>query len=452
MKITFLGAVEEVTGSKYLVEHDGVSILVDCGLYQGPEDIKKRNRDMFPVEPSRIDAVVLTHAHLDHTGYIPALIKNGFRGRVYCSKATYALAGILLKDTGFLQQEDAKRAHGYAGLHHHAPVLPLYTQADAEKALTFFQAVAYDTVFSVGALSIKLIQSFHILGSSFVVISDGKETLSFSGDLGRPHQLMMKSPPHLKQTDFLVLESTYGDKIHEQDNSLDELAEIVNKTISQQGVILIPAFAIERTQTVLYCLYQLRQRNSIPKIPIYLDSPMAIRVNELFLTFKDEHSLPLSMIEDVFSIATYIPTAQQSKSIDYIKGPAIIIAGSGMADGGRILGHFAHFITDPKNCVVFVGFQGKGTHGKALVDGADKINIYGEWYPVRATIKMIQSFSAHADFNEILEWLSSLQKAPKAIFVTHGELQASLSLKKKIQERFGWNVVVPKYLESFDLE
>lgn len=451
MKITFLGAVEEVTGSKYLVEHDGVKILVDCGLYQGPEDIKRRNREKFPIEPSSIHAVVLTHAHLDHTGYIPALIKNGFRGKVYCSKATYALAAILLKDTGFLQEEDAKRANAYGGSDH-APVLPLYTQADAEKALTFFQAVDYDTIFSIDSLKVKLIRSYHILGSSFVVISDGTETLSFSGDLGRPHQLMMKSPPPLKQTDFLVLESTYGDKLHEQDNSLKELSEIINKTISQQGVILIPSFAIERTQTVLYCLYQLRQQNSIPKIPVYLDSPMAIHVNNLFSTFKDEHTLSPSMIKDVFDVAAYILTAQESKSIDYIKGPAIIIAGSGMADGGRILDHFTHFITNEKNSVVFVGFQGDGTHGKALVDGADKINIYGQWYPVRATIKMIHGFSAHADFNEILEWLSFLEKAPKKIFVTHGELQASLSLQKKIKERFGWDVIVPKYLESFDLQ
>lgn len=450
MKITFLGAAEEVTGSKFLVEHDNIKILVDCGLYQGSENIKKRNREEFSIEPSSIHAIVLTHAHIDHTGYIPLLVKRGFRGRIYCSKATYALCAILLKDTGFLQEGDARRANAHGDMHH-VPILPLYTQADAEKALTFFHAVDYDILFSIDSLKIKLIQSFHILGSSFVVVSDGKKTLSFSGDLGRPNQLIMKSPPRLKQTDFLVLESTYGNKLHEQSDPIKELGEIVNKAIEQKGVLIIPAFAVERTQTVLYCLYQLMQKNVIPKIPIYLDSPMAIHVNDLFSDFKDEHNLSLSIIEDVFDIATYVPSAQESKYIDYVKSPAIIIAGSGMADGGRVLEHFTHFISDAKNTVAFVGFLAEGTHGKALVDGVDKINIYGQWYPVRATIKIINSFSAHADYREILEWLSSFETSPKKVFLTHGELEASLALKKKIEERFGWPVVIPKYLESFNL-
>lgn len=449
MKITFLGAAQEVTGSKYLLEHGNIKILVDCGLYQGAESIKKRNRDELPIEPSSIHAVVLTHAHIDHSGYIPALIKHGFKGKIYCSKATYAVCAILLKDTGFIQEEDAKRARAHGSLDY-AIITPLYTQADAEKALTFFHAIDYDTVFSIDSLTVRLIQSYHILGSSFIVISDGKKTITFSGDLGRPQQLIMKSPPHLKQTDFLVLESTYGDQLHAQNDPMKDLGEIVQKTIARHGVLIIPAFAVERTQTVLYCLYQLRQKNIIPKIPIYLDSPMAIHINDLFSIFKDEHKLPSSS-NDIFDIATYVPTMQGSKSLDYMKSPAIIIAGSGMAEGGRVLDLFTHFISDARNTVAFVGFQAEGTHGRALVDGVDKINIYGQWYPVRATIEMIHNFSAHADYHEILEWLSFLEKAPRKVFLTHGELQASQSLKKKIEERFDWQVVIPKPLESFDL-
>ncbi len=447
MKITFLGATQEVTGSKYLIEQESTKILVDCGLYQGEEKIKKRNWDKFPIDPRSIDAIVLTHAHLDHTGYIPLLIKNGFKGKVYSSKATYALAAIVLKDSGFIHEQDAKNAQEYG--HHEQP---LYTVDDAEKALTFFQTMDYDTAFDLGPLKVKLIQSFHILGSSFVVISDGKQTLTFSGDLGRPNQLIMKSPPHLTQTDFLVLESTYGNTLHPHSDPIKELGEIINETIAKQGVLIIPAFAIERTQTILYCLYQLRQKKIIPEIPIFLDSPMAIHVTNLFSAFLDEHNISAQVCHDAFSIATYIPTLQDAKGLNFIHSPAIIIAGSGMADGGRVLELFTHFITHAKNTIAFVGFQAEGTNGHALTHGASQIKIYDQWYPVYATIKLINSLSAHADYNEILAWLSSFNPGPKKVFLTHGELASSQALQKKIEERFGWSVVIPKLLQSFDLK
>lgn len=450
MKITFLGATQEVTGSKYLIEHATTKILVDCGLYQGEREFEKRNWEPFPVEPSTIQAVVLTHAHIDHTGYIPVLVKKGFKGKIYCSRATYGLTAILLKDSGAVQEEEAKRAQEY-GTSHHATI-PLYTEKDAENSLTFFHPVDYNTVFVLGSLKVTLIQSFHILGSSFIVISDDKETLTFSGDLGRPHQLLMKSPPHLTQTDFLVLESTYGDKAHPQDDAMKELAEAIHTIIAQKGVLIIPSFAVERTQVVLYCLYQLKQKKMIPQMPIFLDSPMAEKVSNLFCVFKDEHKLSTELCNDICGIAQYITTIEQSKGIDHITGPAIIIAGSGMASGGRVLYHFKHFITDEKNMILFVGFQAKGTNGRALVDGADRINIDGQWYMVRATIKIINSFSAHADSDEILEWLSSFKQDPKKVFLTHGEPQSSESLKQKIEQRFGWSVIIPKYLQSFDLD
>ncbi|MCX5924594.1 MAG: MBL fold metallo-hydrolase [Candidatus Dependentiae bacterium] len=451
MKITFLGAAREVTGSKYLIEHEDTKILVDCGLHQGDESIENRNRQAFPIDPSSIDAVVLTHGHIDHSGYIPMLVKKGFTGKIYCSRATYALVAILLKDSGFVQEQNAKRALD-EGKGHLAAATALYTVQDAEKSLTFFESVDYEEAFSIGSLQVHLIQSFHILGSSFVIVSDGKETLSFSGDLGRPSQLIMQSPPGLKQTDFLVLESTYGDKQHPQDDSLKELAQAVNEVEEKRGVLIIPAFAVERTQLILYCLYQLRQKNIIPEIPIFLDSPMATKVTQLVCVFKDEHKVSSELCSNAFNIATYISTVEQSKSLDHIVGPAIIIAGSGMADGGRVLHHFKHFIYDEKNTILFVGFQAEGTNGRALVEGAEKIKIDDRWYMVYATIKIINSLSAHADSAEILQWLTSLQTSPKKVFLTHGELQASQALKKKIEDRFGWSVVIPKYLESFDLD
>lgn len=447
MNITFLGATQEVTGSKYLVEDGTTKILVDCGLHQGLPEIKKHNWDTFPVDPSTINAIVLTHAHLDHTGYIPALVKRGFKGKIYCSKATQALASIVLKDSGLIQQDDAKKAQASGS----PSAQPLYTLEDAEKALTFFEATDYDIAVAVGSLKIRLIQSYHILGSSFVVISNGQKTVSFSGDLGRPNQMMMQSPPHLKQTDYLVLESTYGDKLHEMGDPLKELAEVVGQMITQKGVLIIPAFAIERTQLILYCLYLLRTQNIIPDFPIYLDSPMGIRVTNLFAQFVSEHTLSLSQAQDAFSIARYVGTIQESKHLDNITGPAIIIAGSGMADGGRVMDHLAHFISNPKNIVLFVGFQAEGTNGRALLEGADTIKIFDKWYPVHATIKGMEMFSAHADWKEILEWLSFFETRPKTVFLTHGELPASISLKQKIEERFGWNVVIPQRMQSFDL-
>ena len=450
MKITFLGAVEEVTGSKYLIEHEDTKILVDCGLFQG--EFKKHNWDKFPIEPSSIDAVVLTHAHIDHTGYIPALVKNGFRGKIYCSKATLALCSILLIDSGYLQEEDAKNANKEGYSRHH-PALPLYTGADAQNSLTFFQVVDYNKILKIGKyLNVTLISSGHILGASFVTISDGKQTITFSGDLGRPNQPVMKSPPHLKKTDFLVVESTYGDRLHEKDDPIEVIGEIVNKTVAKGGVIIIPAFAVGRTQMILYYLYQLKQKKIIPDIPIFLDSPMAINVTNLLCKFKDEHKLPENLCEDVCGIAAYTSTVEESKHIDRIKSSAIIVAASGMASGGRVLHHFRHFISDSKNTILFVGFQAEGTRGRALVDGAKKIKIHGKTYQVNAKIKKIDSLSAHADYNEILEWLGYFESGPKKVFITHGEKESAESLKKKIEEKFGWSVMVPKYLESFELD
>jgi metallo-beta-lactamase family protein len=451
MKITFLGASQEVTGSRYFIEFEGTRILVDCGLFQGSKEERERNWDPFPVAPSSISAIFLTHAHIDHTGYIPLLVKNGFAGTVYCSKATAALCALLLVDSGALQEEDAQKANDYGYSSHH-PALPLYTEADAQHSLKFFHGIDYDHAITIGSLNVTLIRSGHILGASFVIVSDGKETLTFSGDLGRPHPLVMKAPTHLTKTDFLVIESTYGDREHEQEDPIKVLGEVVREAVKKGGVLVIPAFAVGRTQTILYCLYQLKQQNAIPDIPIFLDSPMAINVTDLFCEFNDEHVLPSRSCSTIFSVATYTRTVEESKGIDHHEGSAIIIAASGMAAGGRVLEHLKHRISDPKNTVLFVGFQAEGTLGRALVDGAPRVLIQGQSYWVHATIKTLHNLSGHADCNEILEWLSYFETKPKKVFVTHGELVAAQALQKKIEERFGWSVVIPHYLESFDLE
>jgi metallo-beta-lactamase family protein len=450
MKITFFGAVEEVTGSRYLIEQGDTKILVDCGLFQGLHELTKHNWDRFPIDPKNVDAIVLTHAHIDHTGYIPLFVKKGFRGKIYCSKPTLALSAIMLVDSGHLQEEDAKRhnAHAQEGDPH---IEPLYTAKDAQEAMTLFEGVEYDAVTKIGSLEVTLIRSGHILGAAFVIVTNGKEKLTFSGDLGRPHDAFMKAPPHLTQTDYLVLESTYGDRLHPTDDPLQELAHEITQTIKKGGVLIIPCFAVGRAQTILYYLSQLKAKHAIPDIPIYLDSPMAIKVTQLYCKFPEEHTLSVEACNTAFSVAKVTPTAEESKKLDELTHPAIIIAGSGMANGGRSLYHFRHYIDDRKNTVLFVGYQAPGTLGNALVHGKKEIWIYGKQYEVHAAIKIIKSLSAHADYNEILEWLSSFKEAPKKVFITHGELESAESLQEKIKERFGWNVIIPKYNDSFDL-
>ncbi len=454
MKITFFGATQEVTGSKYLIEHQKTKILVDCGLFQG-RNAYVRNRDPFPIDPKTIDALVLTHAHIDHTGYVPSLVKQGFSNAVYCTPATYELCRILLIDSAAIQEENAKKRNATSPNSYASE--PLYTKVDAEHALSFFKTIDFDTPFTIEqtsgpSLTVTFKHAGHILGAASVVVSDGKKTVTFSGDLGRPDELLMKAPTHLTQTDFLILESTYGNKIHEKSDSIDTLGKFINEGIAKKGMIIIPVFAVGRAQMILYCLYQLKQKKIIPDLPIFLDSPMAIAATNLFCSYPDEHRLNISLCKEIFDIATYTQTTQDSRKIDYSASPAIIITGSGMADGGRALHHFKYFISNPKNMVIFVGFQAQGTTGHELVHGAQEIKIDEDWYHVHAKINLIDTFSAHADSHELLEWLDSFKHTPKKVFLTHGELKASQALKRKIKKQFGWTVIIPKYGESFDLD
>ncbi len=453
MKLTFLGATSTVTGSKYLLENNGKKVLVDCGLYQGLKPLRLRNWENLPVSPASIDAVVLTHAHIDHSGYVPLMVKRGFKGKVFCSSATVDLCAILLPDSGFLQEADAERANRY-GYSKHKPALPLYTQKDAETALQQFRAVDFGVpVNVVDDMSITFSRAGHILGAASIQVSDGQSSILFSGDLGRPEDPVMKAPAKLQGADYLVLESTYGDRRHADINPIDKMGEIIKKTLGRGGSVIIPAFAVGRTQSILYYLHQLKETNTIPDtVPIYLDSPMAINATKLLAQHKNDHRLPAPLCADVCNIAKYVQTTEDSKALDMPNAvPRIILSASGMATGGRIVHHLKHFIGDPRNTILFTGYQAASTRGARLMHGEDQIKIHGEMWKVRAEIAELQNTSAHADYAEILQWLDRFQVTPRRVFITHGEPEAATSLRMKIQDRYGWNTIVPDYLQQEEL-
>jgi len=451
MNIQFIGATGTVTGSKYLLSLDSQKVLVDCGLFQGLKQLRLKNWGPLPFNPSEIKNLLLTHAHIDHSGYIPLLVKNGFRGKIYCSHGTAELCKILLPDSGFLQEEDAYFANKH-GFSKHKPALPLYTLKDAEASLKSFYPIDFEHEVDLGDnCTFSLLPAGHILGASMVRIRDGKTTLLFTGDLGRPHDIIMKPPAIVDATDYLVLESTYGDRLHNTLDPKDELAEVINRTTRRGGVIVIPAFAVGRAQSVLYLVHQLKNEKRIPDIPVYLDSPMARDATDLYCAFGGEHRLSENECTLMCREAKIINTPDESKEIDFEQTPKIIITASGMATGGRVVHHLKAFISDERNTVLFTGFQAAGTRGQALVHGVDKIKIHGEYHPVKAEIVLQDSLSAHADYKEILEWLSHFQRPPKEVFITHGEPIQADALRFKIKEQLGWNCEVPEYLERVNL-
>ena len=451
MQLTFLGAAQTVTGSKYLLKYNNRKILVDCGLFQGQKELRQRNWQGLGFSPRNIDAVILTHAHIDHSGYVPLLVKNGFRGKIFCSGATFDLCKILLPDSGFLQEEDAARANKY-GYTTHNPALPLYTREEAEESLKFFQPVNFGQAhYFTDDFYFTLSRAGHILGAAFVSVFCGNKSIIFSGDLGRPNDPTMKAPSHLQHTDYLLIESTYGDRVHEPTNPLEVLQETIIKTVERGGVMVIPAFAVGRAQNIMYYLYQLKQQNSIPNIPIFLDSPMAIDASEILCKYSGEHRLSKELCRKVCAIATYVRRPEESKKLNQIKVPIIIISASGMLEGGRVLHHLKNYISDHKNTILFSGFQVPGTRGDKIMRGDKEIKIHGEFYEVKAEIvKMINS-SAHADSEEILDWLGNFKKPPKKTFITHGTPESAAGLKARIKERLGWNVAIPQYLHSEEL-
>jgi metallo-beta-lactamase family protein len=452
MQITFLGGVGTVTGSKYLLKDNTRRILVDCGLFQGLKQLRLRNWSKFPVDPTSIDTVVLTHAHIDHTGYLPLLVKNGFSGKVYCSEATRDFCQILLPDSAHLQEEDARYANK-RGFSKHHPALPLYTQEDAQKALALFQTVPYDQDFDLGTgLNLRLSSNGHILGSAFVRLNNDKVSVLFSGDIGRPNDILMKAPKPVPQADYLLVESTYGNRRHEAIDPKIKLAKVIKETASRQGIVLIPVFAVGRAQEILYYIHLLKASGQIPDIPVYLNSPMAVDATQIFHKHLGEHRLTFEQCDALCKTAHIVNSVEASKALNEKKGPMIILSASGMATGGRVVHHLKAFAPDPKNTILFAGFQAAGTRGALLIDGATSVRIHGEEVPVRAYVDQISNLSAHADHVEIIEWLKGFRSPPKMTFITHGEPTAADMMRSHVERQLKWRVHIPDYLETIELE
>lgn len=448
MRITFLGATGTVTGSKYLVETSGQKILIDCGLFQGFKELRLRNWAKLPLEAKELDAIILSHAHIDHSGYIPLLVKQGFKGPIYCTPGTYQLCKLLLPDSGFLQEEDARYAnlHGYSK---HRPALPLYTKEDADKSLQYFETVDFNERLNLANDIETVFQpAGHIIGAAIVQLKHKDKTITFSGDLGRPHDPVMQAPTFIKQSNYLLIESTYGNRRHDPIDPIDQLEGIIKRTLHRGGKIIIPSFAVGRAQSILYYLYELINAKRIPPIPIFLDSPMAIDAIHIFAKFYQETRLSKEMCKAICSIANYISTPDESKALASIQHPAIIIAASGMATGGRILHHLKTFGPQHKNTILFSGFQAAGTRGEALVNGKRELKLLGEIININAEVVSLTNTSAHADYYEIIDWLKHFTTPPKKTFITHGEPGSAYALQQRIIEELGWDCSIPHYLQT----
>lgn len=452
MQIMFLGASGCVTGSKYLLTLGDKKILVDCGLFQGLKALRLRNWDPFPINPKDIHAVLITHAHIDHTGYIPLLVKHGFKGPIYCTTGTRDLCEILLRDSAKLQEEEAEMANRYHSSKHH-PALPLYTLEDAERALTYFKPIAFDqpgTLFE-GA-QFNFLRAGHIIGASFIKINYDNTSILFSGDVGRFHDPIMREPVYVEGADYVVLESTYGDRPHTAGDPKAQLAEVINKTVQRGGIVIIPSFAVGRSQTILYYLYQLKMAGNIPDVPVYLDSPMAINATELLCRHAESHKLGTEQCQLFCNVANYVNNVEESKALDHVDHPIILIASSGMVTGGRVLHHLQTYMSDPKNTILFTGYQSKGTRGDRILSGEKAVKIYGQMIPVNAEVQSLVNVSAHADYPEILDWLGHFTQKPKKVFLVHGEPESAKEFKKKIHAQFHWDCHIPDYLEKVTLE
>jgi len=466
IKLTFLGAAQNVTGSRYLVEANNIRLLVDCGLYQ-ERDLRGRNWDLSSTHPESLDAVLLTHAHLDHCGLIPKLVREGFNGPVYCTAATAEIAEIILLDAAKLQEEDAefkRKRHLREHRKGPYPEVPLYTMDDARASFRLFAPVEYKETVVIGdGVEATFHDAGHVLGSSIVrlrIRQNGEERIIlFSGDVGRWGKPILNDPTLFEKADYILIESTYGDRQHQRSEDMEnEIVRVVNRAVKAGGNILIPSFALERTQEILYHLNILLMEDRIPPLTVFVDSPMAVSITRVFEhhpnLFDREMTELVRQENSPFDFAglKLISTVNESKAINYIKGTVIIIAGSGMCTGGRIKHHLFNNISRAKNTVLFVGFQAGGTLGRQIVDGAREVRINGQCLPVKAKVEQLSGFSAHADRDELLRWLSNLRKAPKRLFVTHGEPDMSRKFAALVKDRTGWEIALPEYQEEYILD
>ena len=442
--IQFLGGAGTVTGSKFLVTFGNKKIFVDCGMFQGLKNLRLLNRAPIGVNVRELTAVILTHAHLDHTGHLPLLVKEGFKGNIYCTDPTRELTEIILRDTAKIQEEDAARANR-GGYSKHKPALPLYDSHDVERTLPHFKVEPLHQWIQIDdQIKFRFQPSGHILGSAFVELDCGGERIAFSGDLGRKNPLTLNPPARIDHADYILIESTYGDRKHSRENIFDRFAKIISETVARGGQILIPCFAVGRAQDILHIIAKLKESQSIPNIPVYLDSPMAIRTTKVFDHFSEWHRLGHDDLVNLERGVTLVSDGEASKKIQDDHRPAIVIAGSGMMTGGRILSHAFHKLGNPKNTFMIVGFQAAGTLGRFLKDGADELKMFGEYVPVHAKVEEVSTLSAHADQSEIIEWLKGFSKPPKKIFIVHGEPHSSDALRVRIKDALGWQVVVPE--------
>lgn len=451
MRLTFLGAAGTVTGSKYLLEHGGRRLLVDCGLFQGLKQLRLRNWDAFPLAPEKIDAVVLTHAHIDHSGYLPALARQGFRGPVYATEATRDLAELMLPDSGHLQEEDALYANRHGFSKHH-PALPLYTEEDGRRVLRQFRPREFGEAFEpIPGVTVRFSLAGHILGAASVHVAWDGGSVLFSGDLGRDEDILMRPPEPPPAADHVVVESTYGDRDHEPEDPATRLAESINRTAARGGIVVVPAFAVGRAQALMYLVATLKQARRIPDLPVFLNSPMAADVTAIYHKYRGEHRLDDAQCRRMCEVAKIVNTVEESRRLNDLRFPGVIISASGMATGGRVIHHLKAFAPDRRNTILLAGYQAAGTRGAALAGGAKEIKIHGDHVPVRAEVVSLGSLSAHADRGELLRWIAKLPRTPRRVFVTHGEPTAADSLRQAIEERHGWTVTVPEHLQAVEL-
>ena len=461
--LQFLGAAGTVTGSRYLVEAGGERLLVDCGLFEGVKELRLRNWNPFPAPPASIHGLLLTHAHLDHTGYIPRLMHEGFRGAVLTTSATVDLCRLLLPDSGHLQEEDAAYANK-RGFSKHTPALPLYTYEDAVESLERFRAVDESKPVEISDhFACRFFPAGHILGARMIELTvrenGGERRVLFSGDLGREHQLLIREPvvPDVAGDYTMLCESTYGDRLHPTDDFRPRLASIVEATAARGGTVVIPAFAVGRTQELLYVFRELMGQNKMHSLPIHVDSPMAIDSTGLYLQHLEDHNLEMGELEKQ-GVKPFAPpnvhfdrTVEQSKAINDVHFPMVIISASGMATGGRVLHHLKRCLPDHRNTILFEGFQAAGTRGQIIQSGAPSVKIHGEEVPIRARVESMENFSGHADYGEILRWLERFPKAPQRVYLVHGEPHASQSLRDKISSQLHWDTAVASYLQKIVL-
>ena len=451
LTLTSLGGAGTVTGSKHLLSHGDTHLLIDCGLFQGLKNLRELNWERLTIDPRDIDAVVLTHAHLDHSGYLPKLVHDGFSGKIYATPVTRDVAELILRDSAHLQEKDADFANRH-GFSRHAPARPLYGVREAERAIAAFAPVRlHHSVAVPGGAALLLRRAGHILGAATAQIDIGGQRIVFSGDLGRYNDAVMHDPEPVPQADYVVIESTYGNRSHDVADPVEALGLVIERTVQRGGTVVIPAFAVGRAQSLIHHLWLLRQAGRLANVPLYLDSPMAGSATQLLHEHAGEHKLTARDYEAACAAVTYVKEVEESKALSANRFPKVIISASGMATGGRVLHHIAAFAGDHRNTLLFSGFQAAGTRGRKLLEGAREVKIHGEWINVRADVAELPMLSAHADAGELLRWLSGFQRAPKRVFIVHGEPEASEALRERIQRELGWDATVPLQNRKYTL-